>query len=75
MERDTDTRNPGLSKADGEAVCSGITLRDLFAALCVAGLVTKFGDDLSMARDNARAAYAFADALLNQRKQREGAGT
>jgi len=38
-------------------------------------LVAKFGDDLSMAPENARAAYRFADALLAERKQREEAKT
>ena len=73
MERNTGEKNPDLLKADGEAACSDITLRDLFAAFCAGGMMAKFGDNCGMERSNAAAAYAFADALLEQRKQREGA--
>jgi hypothetical protein len=67
--------NPDLFDGDGTAFWTDITLRDIFAAFCAAGLVAKFGDDLSMAPENARAAYRFADALLAERKQREEAKT
>ena len=61
--------NPDLFDGDGTTFWTDITLRDVFAAFCVAGLVAKFGDDFSMAPENARAAYVFADALLDQRRE------
>jgi hypothetical protein len=68
----TDKRNPDLFGGDGHEYWTDITLRDIFAAFCAAGLTAKFGDDRGMNRENARASYAFADALLAERKHSEG---
>ena len=75
MERDTCEKNPERLGTNGDVPCSDITLRDLFAAFCAGGMMAKFGDNCGMERSNAAAAYAFADALLEQRKQREGPET
>jgi hypothetical protein len=71
----TDKRNPDLFDGDGNVYWTDITLRDLFAAFCAGGLMAKLGDDRGSERTNAEAAYAFAEALLDQRKHREGAET
>lgn len=71
MERTAGETSPDPLNADGEAVCSDITLRDLFAAFCAAGMVVRDGGDCGMQLQVAKLAYRHADALLAQRQQRE----
>ena len=69
MKRNTEDKGPERFEVDSEVVCAGITLRDIFAAFCAGGMMAKFGDNCGMERSNAAAAYAFADALLDQRRE------
>lgn len=54
---------------DGEAVCTGMTLRDYFAGQALVGIVNVFGPikDAEV-KTMAKASYEYADAMLEARK-------
>ncbi len=68
----TDKRNPDLFDSDGHEYWTDITLRDVFAAFSAAGMVAKVGPERGFEREIAEAAYACADAMLDQRRQSKG---
>ena len=69
MRRDTDARNPKLFKVEGLAVSADITLRDVFAAFVMTGIVSRYGYDLGEQVYEAKIAYRYADSLLKQRER------
>ena len=75
MKRDTDARNPKLFKTKGPAVSTDITLRDLFAAVAMLGMVIRAGADLGWQFEDAKNAYRYADAMLQQREKEPEAWT
>lgn len=50
-----------------EPITTEVTLRDLFAAFALAGAISRDGEDISDAKQEARYAYAYADAMLAER--------
>lgn len=63
--------NPPLIAARGSygpsVLFTTVTLRDLFAAFALAGAISRDGEDISDAKQEARYAYAYADAMLAER--------
>lgn len=71
--------NPLLFVSRADDFKTDVTLRDLFAAAALTGAIAsphglrdELGDDVKRASQYARAAYAFADAMLRAREENDG---
>ena len=69
--------HPGYHGIDGKFVDvphQGMTLRDWFAGLALQGFCANpqsLAEDGGFSHDNFRAAYDFADAMIEERQRRE----